>query len=79
MIHSAYIEPIDSVAVAIRKERDNRNLKERVTVSFLLFWTDTHIHIHTHTHTHTHTHIYRPVLYDVAGRVWGGLTANERV
>jgi len=54
---------MDSVTIAIRKERDNRNLKERVTVSFLLFWT----------------HIYRPVLYDVAGRVWGGLTANGRV
>jgi hypothetical protein len=54
---------MDSVTVAIRKDRDNRNLKEPVTVSFLLFWT----------------HISRSVLYDVARRVWGGVTANGRV
>ena len=69
MIHAAYFVAMNSVTVAISKEGNNRNLKEPVTLSFLLFWT----------HTHTHTYIYRPVLYDVAGRVWGGLTANGRV
>jgi hypothetical protein len=65
MTQAAYLKPMNSVTEAIRKERDNRNLKGPVTLSFLLFWT--------------HTHIYRPVLYDVARRVWGGLTANGRV
>jgi len=56
---------MDSVAAAIRKERDNRNLKEPVGYSIVPSVLD--------------THIYRPVLYDVARRVWGGLTANGRV
>lgn len=63
MLQADCLKPMDSVTVTISKERDNRNLKEPVTISFLLFWT----------------HIYRSVLYDVARRVWGGLPANGRV
>jgi hypothetical protein len=63
MLHAAYLKPMNFATVVFRKEGDNRNLKEPLTLSFLLCWT----------------HIYRPVLYDVAGRVWGGLTANGRV
>jgi hypothetical protein len=63
MLNAAYLNLVASVTVAIRMEYDNRNLKETVTPSFLLYWT----------------YIYRPVLYEVARRVWGGLTANGRV
>ena len=66
MIHAwCLFKPMDSVAAAIRKERDNRNLKEPVGYSIVPSVLD--------------IHIYRPVLYDVARRVWGGLTANGRV
>jgi hypothetical protein len=63
MLTAAYLNPVVSVTVAIRKEYDNRNLKETASPSFLLYWT----------------YIYRPVLYEVARRVWGGLTADGRV
>lgn len=56
IVNAARWNPIDSITIAISKEYRNRNVKETVTASFLRCWT----------------YIYRSVVYEVAGRVWGG-------